>query len=109
MKAVKFRKTPAWVYGAVLHGEQVAWTKRDGKLHVTVGPIFDRYTTFELDPRPFRDGISTNLQTSAGQRSRLRPFIVNGQVFFEGLVLVGEGGWSLMKRRFDTDVGSIAL
>jgi hypothetical protein len=37
---------PAWVYGAILHGEQVAWVQRDGKLHVTVGPVFDPETSF---------------------------------------------------------------
>lgn len=100
---------PAWVYGAVLHGEQVAWTKQNGQLHVTIGPIFDRYMSFELDPRPFRRGISTNLQAPGGQRVTLRSYTVGGGRFFEGLVSLGRDEWSLMKRRFDTDVGSISL
>jgi hypothetical protein len=101
-------ETPAWVYGAVLHGEQVAWTRREGKLRVTVGPVFDPNVTFELDPVEYDHGISRNLVGPAADRVPFQKYDVNGRTFFEAVVHTGKH-WSLVKRRFGAEVASMPL
>jgi hypothetical protein len=101
--------TPAWVYGAVLHGEQITWIRREGKLHVTVGPVFDPNVSFELDPTEYHLGISRNLTALSAGRVSLQRYAANSQVFFEAIVRADQGSWSLVKRRFDSEIASIAL
>jgi hypothetical protein len=107
-EGMQLSNTPAWVYGAILHGDQLAWTERSGKIHVTVGPVFDRYTSYDLDSVEFRDGVSSNLTARTSQRVSLRKYDVAGKTYFEGIVS-SELRWSLVKRRFDTDVASLPL
>jgi hypothetical protein len=102
-------ETPAWVYGAVLHGEPVAWMQRGEKLHVTVGPVFDLYTSFDLDSTEYRDGVSEDQTTTTHKRVPLRKYVANNQVYFEGIVDREKCNWSLMKTRFGQDVGSLTL
>ena len=108
LEGMQLSATPAWVYGAILHGDQLAWTERSGKLHVTVGPVFDRYTTYELDSAEFRSGISTNLVQHTSPRVSLKKYNVNGKTYFEGIAPAGSG-WSLVKRRFDIDIASLPI
>jgi hypothetical protein len=108
-EGTQLSETPAWVYGAVLRGEQLAWFKHGGKLHVTIGPVYDRYTSFEFDSTEFHDGISSNLQNSASRRVALQKFVANEQTYFEGIVDVGETTWSITKTRFGSDVASLQL
>lgn len=100
---------PAWVYGAVLHGEQIVWVHRAGKLRVTVGPVFDPHMSFELDPRAYFHGISRNLGKADGSPVPLQHMEVEGRTYFEGVVKFGDGPWSLVKRRFGSEVASIGL
>jgi len=101
-------EVPAWVYGAVLHGEQIAWIRREGKLRVTVGPVFDADVSFELDPIDYDRGISRNLVGPSVTRVPLQRFTVNGQDFLEATVHT-TNKWSLVKRRFGSEVASLPL
>lgn len=107
-EAMQLSATPAWVYGAILHGDQLAWTERSGKLHVTVGPVFDRYTTYDLNSAEYRNGVRTNRAPRASQRISLQRYDVNGKVYFEGIVPAA-CHWSLVKRRFNIDVASLPI
>jgi hypothetical protein len=108
-EGVQVSETPAWVYGAVLHGETVAWLKRNGQIHITVGPVYDRYTSFELDATEFRKGVSRDIRKRAGRRVALQKYVANGHTYFEGRVDGSEAEWSLMKVRFGGDVASLPL
>jgi hypothetical protein len=99
----------AFAYGAVLHGETVSWIEKDGKLHVTVGPVFDRYTSFALSSIEYRDGVSERLQVNATRRTLLQAYKVKNDTYFEGVVVKSGFKWSLVKLRFDQDVASIDL
>src|SRR5262249_27791684 len=102
--------TAAWVYGAILHGEQIAWITREGKLQVTIGPVFDPNVSFELDSAEYHGGISsTNLTGGTAARVPLQKYIANGQIFFEGIVRADDIRWNLVKRRFGSEVASIDL
>jgi len=101
--------TPSWAYGAVLHGEQIVWVRRGGKMHVTVGPVFDPNVSFTLDPRAYFNGISRDLTKIAGAHVSLQHYEVEGHLYYEGIVNVEEGPWSLVTRRFGSEVASIVL
>ncbi|MDN3220038.1 hypothetical protein [Pseudomonas nunensis] len=100
---------PAWVYGAVLHGEPIFCVQRAEKLHVTVGPVFDPNVSFELDSRPYFRGISRNLTKAPDTHVTLKQYDTEGRSYFEGIVRVEDGPWSLVKRRFGSEVASIGL
>jgi hypothetical protein len=102
-------QVPAWVYGAVLHGEQIAWLRRDGKLHVTIGPIFDKATSFSLDFLAYRDGVSDDLQRNTNKRVELQKYVAYDKVYFEGIVPEKDQQWSLTKIRFGREVASLSL
>ncbi|WP_338828320.1 hypothetical protein [Bradyrhizobium sp. 27S5] len=104
-EGLQISESPAWAYGAILHGESVAWTERQGMLHITVGPVFDRYTTFELDATKYNDGVSANLHDGSGQRAAMQKYVVQGKTYFEGVVRA-DNEWSLVKLRFGSDVSS---
>jgi hypothetical protein len=106
---VQFSQTPAWVYGAVLHGEPVAWLKQNGKLRVTVGPVFDPYTDFVLDGSKFQHGVGEDLRRARTRVVALTKYVANGQVFFEGLVPSDAAEWTLVKTRFGGSIASINL
>lgn len=108
-EGTQLSESPAWVYGAVLHGETVVWFAKDRKLHITVGPVFDPYTEFVLDANRYRHGVSGNLQTFGRQPTALRKYAVSKQVYFEGVVAEDDLEWSLVKKRFGHQVASIGL
>jgi hypothetical protein len=101
--------TPAWVYGAILHGEQIVWVRGGGMLHVTVGPVFDPNASFELDRTPYYDDVTRDLTRAAGTRMTLQQYEGGRATYFEGIVKMGDGPWSLIKRRFGSEVASISL
>ncbi|SAL33374.1 hypothetical protein AWB70_02212 [Caballeronia cordobensis] len=101
--------TPAWVYGAILHGEQIVWVRGVGMLHVTVGPVFDRNTSFELDRTSYHNDVTRDLTRAAGTRVTLQQYESGRATYFEGIVKTADGPWSLIKRRFGSEVASISL
>ncbi|MGY8684765.1 hypothetical protein Q2941_44510 [Bradyrhizobium sp. UFLA05-153] len=108
-EGAQLSETPAWVYGAVLHGEQLAWFKQSGRIHVTIGPVHDRYTSFEFDSTQFRNGVSRNLTGHERRRVALRKYLVGDHAYFEGVVDSNEVAWSITKMRFGSDVASLPL
>jgi hypothetical protein len=99
----------AFAYGAILHGETVSWVEKDGKLHVTIGPVFDRYTSFALSSIEYRDGVSERIPDNATKRTVLKAYKVKNETYFEGIVVKSGFHWSLVKLRFDEDIASIEV
>lgn len=98
-----------WAYASFIHGDPLTWVKRNGNLHVTVGPIYDPYTSFEFDAMEFRDGISENLSADRLSAIVLRRYRVGSGYYFEGVVSTKSTQWELVKKRFNYGVASIPI
>jgi hypothetical protein len=98
-----------WVYAAVLHGEPVAWVERNGNLHITVGPIYDRYVSFEFDPLEYRAGISEMVRPDRPKPTPLKKYQIGQATYFEGLVPGSGVSGSLVKRRFGEIVATTGI
>jgi hypothetical protein len=102
-------ETPAWVYGAILHGEPIAWVNRHDGVHVTIGPVYDKYTAFALDAMQYDQGVSEELAHIRNRRVSLQRYTANHQVYFEGIVARDGRRWSVIKTRFGKEVASMDL
>lgn len=99
-----------WVYAAVLHGDAVGIVERSAAYHVTVGPIYDRYTTFEFSELEFaEDGVSRGFDKEEPESRKLQQYRVGDALYFEGVVERSSRKIALVKRRFDQKVESLLL
>jgi hypothetical protein len=98
-----------WAYAAILYGEPVAWTEREQHLHITIGPVFDPYVTFELDSVRYRDGVSQNLTGLSRESQVLKSYAVDNARYFEAIVPSQKFTWNLLKKRFGHALASSSL
>lgn len=97
----------AFVYARVLQSETVAWLRQDGRLRVTIGPIFDSTMSFEAESRAFHNGVSMSQQ---GQdRLSFRELTVDGRRYFEGTFNAGKDGIEIFRRRLGRDISSFNI
>lgn len=97
----------AFVYARVLQSETVAWLRQDGRLRVTLGPIFDSTISFEAESRTFRDGVSISQQGQG--RLSFRELTVDGRRYFEGTFNAGKEGIEIFRRRLGRDISSFNI
>ena len=102
-------QTPDWAYGAILHGEPVAWVTDGAFTRLTIGPVFDPNISFEIDPAVFKDGVSTNLSDSSGPATALKRYHTKSGWYFEAKVPQRADGWTLIKKRFGHSVAARGL
>jgi hypothetical protein len=98
-----------WVYAAFVNGDPMTYIERSGNLHLTVGPVYDEYTTFELDTTEFRHGVSENLARNTERPVILQRYQRGGAYYFETVVRAHKTTWNLTKRRFGHSVASTRI
>jgi hypothetical protein len=95
-----------WVYAAILYGEPIAWIERRGRLHITIGPIYDATISFDLDSREARD---VSIVEPTRMVRPLQRYRVGNAFYFEGIVANDEFDWSLLKKRFGHAIASRSI
>lgn len=98
-----------WAYAAVIHGDPVAWIERGTDIHITVGPCFDPYATYEFDYTAFKDGVSEDVSARTAQPTLLRRYQVGRAYYFEAATPSRMRTLNLTKRRFEYGIASIPL
>ena len=101
--------TSTWAYASILYGEPVAWIESGGMLRITIGPVFDRSVSFELDPIEYRNGISDDLTNRDDRFHPLHAYQVGDAQYFEASVPAKQFNWNVLKKRFDAPVASIRI
>jgi hypothetical protein len=102
-------ETADWAYAAVLKGDTITMIEGDGKLHVTVGPLYDPNIRYEFQSLEFLDGVSENLAATPDDTRELQRYRVNGAYYFEGVVPSRERRSNLIKKRFGYMIGGAEL
>jgi len=98
----------AWIYAAILYGEPVTWVEKGEMLHITIGPVYDRYISFQLESHEFVDGVSNDLAKGNVTQHDLQRYRVDNSFYFEAFVPKRGFDWSLIKKRFDMPMASSA-
>ncbi|MCP1289661.1 hypothetical protein NK214_05600 [Chromobacterium sp. S0633] len=106
---LQLSRSATWVYSMVIQGEQVSWVRHGDRVHVTIGPVFDKTLSFEVAREHFRDGVSEPLGRDASARLPFDTFAVEDRTYFEGIFDVSSKPLCVVRRRFGFDLSSFSL
>jgi hypothetical protein len=102
-------ETSAWAYAAVLYGEPIAWVEKEDTLRVTIGPVYDKNVSFDLDSLEYREDVSQDLSDPHRLLHALKSYRVGYALYFEAMVPKKDVDWGLLKKRFGSAIASSPL
>jgi hypothetical protein len=109
VEGLELSTTANWIYASLLYEEPVAWVDQRNQRQITVGPVYDKTVSFELDMLQYLDGVSLNLESAPNTRVALKERRVGNARYFHGVALADSPDLSLVRIKFGHAIQSRPL